>query len=352
MEYNVKGLPWRSGIGKDVSKCTTAQEAIEAAGLNFNVQKCNLVAKMPFNIKGNNDVNNKDSFAYKGNIYRDCDNAYATYRTDYNIPLGIVKDKYEVVQNRDAFAFFNDAIGKDKAVWDTAGYFGHGHKIFISAKLPTETIVGKDKIDNYLVFGSSHDGSTSINILFTPIRVICTNMLNSALKGADAYIRIKHTVGAKEKLESGAQILRIACEYAKNTEQLYNSLLCIGMSDEAVMKYIANTQLTNKEIEDLNAYDSKRGYERLLLNDYTIKEVTNISSRKINTINKIFSYYHDGIGQHDIRNTAWGAYNAITGYYSNVVDMSGEKRVDSLLYGGANRAMNKALIDAYSLASA
>lgn len=51
----------------------------------------------------------------------------------------------------------------------------------------------------------------------------------------------------------------------------------------------------------------------------------------------------DGIGQKEIAGTAWGAYNAVTGFYSNVANLSGEKRMDSLLYGSANRVMNKAL---------
>ena len=193
-KYNVNGLPWASGIGKDVSDCTTAQEVMQKAGLDFYVDKCDLVARMPFNINGNNKFNELGGeFAKDGYIYRNCPKAYATYRTDTNTPLGLVKDKYEVIQ---AFNFFNDAIGVDKAQWDRAGKFGYGHKIFVSAKLPYTTKVGKDVVDNYLVFSNSHDGSSSINILFSPIRVICTNMLNSALNSANSYIRIKHTKSA------------------------------------------------------------------------------------------------------------------------------------------------------------
>lgn len=47
-KYSVNGLPWASGIGKDVSDCTTAQEVMQKAGLDFYVDKCDLVARMPF----------------------------------------------------------------------------------------------------------------------------------------------------------------------------------------------------------------------------------------------------------------------------------------------------------------
>lgn len=346
-KYSVNGLPWASGIGKDVSDCHTSQEVMEKAGLNFFVDKCDLVSRMPFNINGNNNFNKVDGeFTKDGYIYRNCPNAYGTYRTDTNTPLGLVKAKYEVIQNIEAFNFFNDAIGADKAQWDKAGKFGYGHKIFVSAKLPYTSKVGNDEINNYLVFSNSHDGSSSINILFSPIRVICTNMLNSALQNANSYIRIKHTKSARDRIERGSEILRIACEHAHNAEELYNSLLTIKMSDEEVMEYLANLQLTEAERSALLDYDNKNGYKKLFRSEYLLMERTNISQRKINQITNMFEYYMDGIGQKDIAGTAWGAYNAVTGFYSNVANLEREKRVDSLLYGGANRNMNKALNEA------
>lgn len=340
----MNGLPWASGIGKDVTDCHTAQEVMEKAGLNFTVDKCDLMAKMPFSLRGNNTINElAGEFSKDGYIFRDCPNAYSTYRTDLNIPLGLVKVKYEVVQNMEAFNFFNDAIGEDKAQWQTAGKFGYGHKIFVSAKLPIETTVGGDKIENYLIFSNSHDGSSSVNILFSPIRVACTNMLNSALHSADSYIRIRHTASVKNKIQQGASILKAACEHAKTSEQLYNSLLTIKMSDEQVMQYIADLQLTEAERLALLDYDPKNGYKKLFNKEYLLMERTDISQRKVNQIVNMFEYYMDGIAQKNIAGTAWGAYNAITGFYSNVANLEGEKRVESLLYGGANKNMNKAL---------
>ena len=344
-KYNTNGLPWSHGLGKEVTDCVTAKEVMQKAKLDWTVEKCELVAKMPFNINGNNDVDERNGdFSYKGNIYRECPKAYGTYRTDVNLPLGIVKDKYKVVQNLDAFDFFDDAIGKDKALWQKAGLFGVGQKIFVTAKLPITIKVGNDEVENYLVFSNSHDGSSSINILFTPIRVICTNMLNSALKNSDSYIRIRHTESAKEKLQTGAEILRIAAKHATSTQELYNALQVINMSDDEVMKYILNLNLTEQEKGLLAEYsDTKTAIKRLYNRDFTTMEHVGVSTRKMNTIVNMFEYYMDGIGQKEIAGTAWGAYNAVTGFYSNVANLSGEKRMDSLLYGSANNVMNRAL---------
>ena len=349
-KYSVNGLPWSFGFGKSMTDCVTAKEVIEKAKLDWGVEKCELVAKMPFGINRNNDINEVNGdFSYNGNVYRECPNAYGTYRTDMNIPLGIVKSKYEVIQNTEAFQFFDDAIGKDKAVWQTAGMFGVGQKIFVTAKIPDVIRVGKDEIENYLVFSNSHDGSSSITILFTPIRVVCTNMLNSALKGSDSYIRIRHTESAKEKLDLGSQILRIAAEHAKSASDLYNSLVTIKMSDEEVMKYIVNLNLNDKEKDLLNSYsDVKVAIKKLYNRDYMTMEHLELSTRKVNTIINMFEYYIDGVGQKEIAGTGWGAYNAVTGFYSNVANLSGEKRADSLLYGNANRIMNRALNNVYA----
>lgn len=347
-QYTRVGAPWAIGI--DVSDCETSKEVMKKAKLDFIVDKCSLYAQMPFGKNRNNVVNEiAGDFSHEGYIYRDVPKCYGTFRADLSYPLGIVKDKYEVIQNIDAFNFFDDAIGKDMAQWDRAGCLDFGHKIYVSAKLPVETRVGNDKIDNYLVFSNSHDGSSSINIMFTPIRVICTNMLNSALKSADSYIRIRHTESSRKKLQQGAEILRIACKNAQNAQELYQSLLKVKLSDKQVMEYIASLQLTANEKQALLDFDSINGYKKLILRDYLTLERTGISTRKANKVSSMFEYYLDGIGQYEIRGTAWGAYNAVTGYYSNVDNMRGDKRVESLLYGGANKAMSESLQEAYAL---
>lgn len=352
-KYSVNGLPWSSGIGTEVKDCTTAREVMEKAGLNFTVEKCELYAQMPFRINANNDINETvGEFARKGDIYRPCPNGYATYRTDKNIPLGVVKSKYEVVQNMDAFNFFDEAIGEGKAIWQYAGMFGYGERIFVAAKLPVTFDVKGDPVENYLVFGNSHDGSTSINILFTPVRVFCTNCLNSAFRQADSYLRLRHTRTVQERLHLGSDVLRIACTRAEDSKQLYEALASLNVSDDQVMKYLADLSLTESEIAALNLFDDKNGYKKLYARDYLTMERTGISTRKANQIVNMFEYYLDGIGQKQIAGTAWGAYNAVTGFYANVANLEGAKRMDSLLYGGANSVMSKALTQAWELRDA
>ncbi len=347
-KFNKGGLPW--AIGADVRDCLTAEDVINKADLNWTVEKCPLVAKMPLRI--GTEIS-KNEFAYKGSVFHECKSAYATYRTDINRPLGIVQDRYEVIQNNDAFKFFNTVIGEGNgnARWDKAGCLNQGETVFVTAKLPVKTEVNGDPIDNYLIFSNGHAGNRSVDIMISPVRVACTNMLNGAINKSYAHIRIRHTQSAKEKLEIGSQVLKVACKQAIDVQGIYNTLYNKKMNDKEVMEYLCRQQLTQEEIEFLLSFDKEHGFERVINRQVRALESANISTRKANVLYNMFDYYCDGIAQQDIYGTVWGAYNAVTGFYCNVANLEGEKRMNSLVWGNANNNMNKAFSEAVAYAS-
>lgn len=328
MAYYIKGLPFRYKGTINVEDCSTAQEVIEKAKLDWQVEKAELYAEMPMSL---NPDANQDGYNRGGNFYSPINGNYAIFRKDLNIPLGVVKDKYTPVQNIDAFKFFDDAIGKDKAIWQTAGFFGNGEKVFVTAKLPKHIFVNGDVIDNYLVFATSHDGSMGVKVLLTPIRVVCENTLNAALKDNDAYISFRHTESVHSKLDVASQILGICDVKAKALEELYNGFNKIHLTDDQAADYFAKLILTDKEYSELYATDHKP--MQLVLRSWDAMNDSGISTRKCNTIAEIYYYYMNGIGQEQFRGTGWGAYNAVNGYYSNVDNIDGQKRMDTLLFG-------------------
>lgn len=345
MSYIKKGLPWIKGA-KNVEDCKTSKEVMKKAGLDFFVKKCSLVAKMPMNFNNVADVQDEDddSFFYGGDTYRECPNAYATYRTDRNIPLGIVGSKYEVVQNIDAFDFFDKIVGEDNAKFQTAGAFGDGHRIFVSAKLPNSIeLKNRDLIDNYLIFTNTHDGSTGVNILFSPIRVVCENTLNAAIKSSSCFVRFRHTQNVHTRIELADEILGITASMSNGVNGLYNVLVDKPISDDQVRDYIAKVYLTPAEYSKVKEYDKDFGIKKLFNRNYLTMEATGISTKKVNTMANTLKYYFDGIAQNDIVGTAWGAYNAVTGYFSNIANLDGLKRMDSLLYGTGNKTTSVAL---------
>lgn len=336
MSYAVKGAPFRYRGAVNVEECKTAADVMSAAGLDWQVSKCELVAKMPLHI----DKPEENGFVFGSKNYVDCPNAYATYRTDYNIPLGIVKERYTPVQNIDAFTFFDGAIGKDKAIWQTAGFFGNGERIFVSAKLPKNILVDGDPVENYLVFTTSHDGSSGVKILFTPIRVVCQNTLNAAIATSSNFVSFRHTKSVHQKIDVAAEILGICDSQIQFLNEQYNFMKKIQMNDAQAQEIFANVILT--EDEQFRVKQTGHTVGQIITRDWRAINDSQISMKKVNTLSEINNYYFAGIGQREILGSAWGVYNAITGYYSNIDNSEGTKRMDSLLYGDKSRKIELA----------
>lgn len=336
MAYTVKGMPFRYKGAVNVEDCKTAEDVMSSAGLNWNVSKCELVAKMPIHI----NQTNTNGFIYDANNYVECPNAFATYRTDYNIPLGIVKERYTPVQNTEAFNFFNNAIGKNKALWQTAGFFGNGERIFVSAKLPKNIFVQDDVIENYLVFTTSHDGSSGVKILFTPIRIVCENTLNAAISSSTNYISFRHTKSVHNNLDIAAEILETCNNKIANLQEQFILMKKIKMTDEKAQQTFANVVLTDDEQFRIKQTGHTIG--QIVTRDWMAINDTKISMKKVNVIAEMNNYYFDGIGQRELVGTGYGVYNAVNGYYSNVDNSEGLKRMDSLLYGDKARKIELA----------
>lgn len=337
MSYAVKGAPFRYKGAVNVENCKTSADVMSAAGLDWNVAKCEIVAKMPSHGESFEDAT---SFFYGDSQYRECPNAFATYRTDCNLPLGIVKERYTPVQNTEAFTFFDNAIGKDKAIWQTAGFFGNGERVFVSAKLPKNILVNGDPVENYLVFTTSHDGTSGVKILFTPIRVVCENTLNAAIAGATNYISFRHTKSVHSALDTAAEILGIANQKIIYLQEKFNYMNSMTIKDKDAQMVFAKTILTEDEM--LRLKNTGHTVEQIVTRDWRAINDSEISMKKVNTISEMNNYYFNGVGQKEILGTKWGVYNAITGYYSNVDNSTGIKRMDSLLYGDKSRKIELA----------
>lgn len=343
MSYLVKGAPFRFKGAINVEDCHSSAEVMEKANLAWSVEKCEMYANMPSNIDISAGVED-DTFiedTINGQrMLRKCQNAYGIYRTDLNIPLGLVKERYEPVQNLDAFKFFDTVIGKNEAIWQTAGSFGYGERIFVSAKLPDTILVNGDPVDNYLVFTNSHDGSSGVKILFTPIRVVCQNTLNAAIRTAQNYVSFRHTQSVHKNIDIAHEILGITRKQIEIVNEAYNAMNKVKMNDTKAIELMANVIFSEAELNRLKQTNhtpiqvAQRYY-------YAINDAE-LSTQKVNILTKMVDYYHSGPGQKEIMGTGWGVYGAITGYYSNIDNTEKEKRMDTLLYGDRSRKIQQA----------
>ena len=322
--FSVREIPWHR-LGKVVDDALTSKEAIVAANLGYEVVKEQNVVKY-----GGKEFISPGSFS--------------TIRTDIPAILGAVGKDYTVVQNVEAFDFFDAIVGENQAIFQTAGVLGNGEQIFISAKLPKSIVLDDvDYIDQYLLLSNSHDGSRSIEVLFTPIRVVCNNTLMAALATAKNRIKIRHTISAKDKLREAHKLLGIHSELLLEQENFFNVIKEKQLDVNQFKTYVCNVFMEPNELEAL----ALAGLEN-------ITKVKEISTRKLNILNDVAKYYEFGPGQQLVtaKDTLWGAYNAITGYYQNVKSFDNDSdMLKSNFYGSNYLKMSKAYQVAIDMAN-
>lgn len=324
--FSVKEKAWH-GLGQIVTDYPTSAEAIRFAGLDYEVEKKPLFTKADMLLAG-------EAGLVVGAEQLDVPDYYATVRTDNNAVLGVVGKDYEVVQNRDAFSFFDSIVGGDGILYETAGALGDGERIFITAKLPDYIRVGReDLIEQYLFLTTSHDGSGSITAAFTPIRIVCANTLNAAMHRKSNTVKIRHTSGAKERLEEAHKLMGICNTLGIQLENIFNQWSKVRITDREVKKLVQLAMIPNKEV-------------LLKLQDGRDEELSTAFS---NMVDKVCAYgvEHDTQQLETTKGTLFGAYNAVTGYFQNVRSYkSDEAKLKSILLGGTAQLRTQA---AYNL---
>lgn len=313
--FTVKQKAWH-GLGQIVEQCPTSEEAIKFAGLDYEVEKS------PLFTKGSGMIETPDGIVV-GSTELEVPDYFANIRTDNNAVLGVVGKDYQIVQNREAFNFFDAIVGGDGILYETAGALGNGERIFITAKLPDYIRVGKgeDVTEKYIFLTTSHDGSGSITAAFTPIRIVCQNTLNASLRNMTNVVRIKHTSGAKQRIEDAHKIMGLANTLSSQLEGVFNQWTKVKVTDREVRKLIQLALCPNKESLDL----IKKGAE------------DEVSTMFKNSVEDAFLYAMTSDAQQmsTTKGTLFGAYNAVTGYYQNVRNYKNEEaKLQSIVLGG------------------
>lgn len=314
--FSVQQKAWH-GLGQIVEDYPTSEEAIKHAGLDYEVIKTPLYTKGSGIIENSQGIEIADTELHVPNYF-------ANIRNDNNAVLGVVGKDYQIVQNREAFSFFDSIVGGgDGILYETAGALGNGERIFITAKLPDYIRVGNgdDVTEKYIFLTTSHDGSGSITAAFTPIRIVCQNTLNASLRNMSNVVRIRHTSGAKQRLDDAHKVMGLANKLSIEMEGIFNQWAKVKVNDREVKKLIQLALCPNKE----TLQHLQKGNE------------DEISTVFKNTVEDAFSYamMSDTQQMDTTKGTLYGAYNAVTGYYQNVrTYKDDEAKLQSIVMGG------------------
>lgn len=236
-------VPWH-GLGEIVEGTLCSADAIKKAGLDWRV------TSNPMYTEGGMLIPN-----YKANI-RETDNKV----------LGVVSDRYQIVQNSDAFDFTDAMIGEG-CQYETAGSLFGGKKIFLLAKTDTVKILD-DEVEPYMCFTNNHDGFGSIKCCCTNVRVVCNNTLNLALSTAKRSWSCTHTGNLQSKLSEAQYALELAHNYTSELSKFAERAANFKIDEDATRKAIAELFNLSQEISERaqrNREQAVKDFERCLV---------------------------------------------------------------------------------------
>jgi phage/plasmid-like protein (TIGR03299 family) len=313
-------VPWHK-LGVRLAAPPTALEAIIASGLDWTAEKRQL-----YTIAHKNEAKRVDEMIV-------CPNRFAVVRETDNRILGTVSKGYSILQNRDAFNFFDPMVQAGECEYHTAGSLKEGERVWVLCKIntpPIEVVKG-DFVSAYILLSNGHDGTHGVRVLFTPIRVVCANTL-AAAEG------VASTVGGKSLL-NGAISLAHKGDINETLESLRETVNLAKRTFEVTMEQCQF--LATKGVAGMEPY---------------LREVFQIEPDvKVEELPKGFAeiqkLYISGRGTQiaGVAGTLWGAYNAVTEWVDHTRG-SDRARMDNAWFGiGASlkkRAMEVAMTHA------
>jgi phage/plasmid-like protein (TIGR03299 family) len=301
--FYINEVPWH-GLGTKLNQPATAQEAIIAANLDWPVIKLPLFA-------GSKRIPVPEKFA----VVRKSSNIVS--KSDP--VLGVVGKDYTPLQNRDAFRFFDPIVGQNAAIYHTAGALGQGERVWILARLPGHIrVVGDDISEKYLLLSNSHDGKSSVQIKFTPVRVVCQNTLTLALSDG-AVCRVVHHADVRSKLEQAHQMLGLINDRFDGIEQTFQAMSRVKMDSNRLADYLATVYPEAKESDKMELVQRDRSWSEF--------------------------FFDQGKGNRlpGVAGSLWAAFNGVTEWQDHRKSRQNEnQRLVSSWFGGAYQTKARA----------
>lgn len=290
-------------LGKVVNGAQTWEEAIQLANMDYEVVKSQLVHPR---------------------TGEPLDGAYGIFRSDNDVFLGSVGERYTPIQNHFMFSFMDAVIDADgKAHYETAGVLGKGERVFMLANLTDEyDIHGKgDKHKAYFAGVGSHDGSSSARFFVTEVRIVCANTVQIALnKAKGTGVSVRHTANAEARLDARLRDLQ-------NARLAFNSTM-------EKLEFLAEKKVDTATVDSMlcEIFNLTDGLE-------------DASTRAKNSVELVKSLLesNDNDAFPEFRGTAYNLFNAVTEYqdhYSEVRSTAGragiektQLRAESAMFG-------------------
>lgn len=272
MSSNVESMfytrekPWH-GLGVRVEEAPTSADALRLAGLDWEV------AQEPIFTEGGDAI-----AGYKVNA-RDSDRKV----------LGVVSDRYKIIQNREAFSFTDTLLGSGVR-YETAGSLQEGKRVWLLARLPREYIIAGERISPYLVFSNSHDGSGAVRVALTPIRVVCNNTLNLALDTARRSWSMIHTGNISGKMQEAKDTLFMAETYMDSLGEAFERLRRQKVTDSQLKEYVEQLLPLEKDATPMQEKNTMKLREDMLRRYYDAPDLRGVGNNAYRFVNAVSDF--------------------------------------------------------------
>lgn len=302
--------PWH-GLGKEVPADLSPAQMLEAAGLDWSVDKIQTFA----NIQGQQVYTGKD----------------ALVRSSDGRILDVVSQDWNPLQNEEAFEFFNDFVCSGDMAMHTAGSLRNGQIVWALAKVNESfEVFGGDQVDSYLLFTLPHKFGQSIDVRFTPIRVVCNNTLTLSLSSKeDNMVKVSHR--RQFDGDQVKQMLGVASDKLAQYKEMAKFLGSKKYKTESVKEYF-------NRIFPVNAYGRSKNEETKQK-----KEMSQSATLAMQAL-------HQQPGASFAEGSWWSAFNAVTYLTDHVIGRTQEGRLTSAWYGPNKALKVKALETAVAMA--
>lgn len=264
--FSVREKPWH-GLGIIVKDAPTSADAIRLAGLDWTVVQEPIYTNFNKMVEG-----------YRANV-----------RSSDRKVLGVVSDRYKVVQNVEAFSFTDELLGSGVR-YETAGSLQEGKKVWLLARLPREYIVAGERISPYLVFSNTHDGSGSVRVAISPVRVVCNNTLNLALNTAKRSFSMIHTGNIQDKIQEAKNMLFMAEEYMECLGVEFEQLHKQKVTDAQVKEYVEQLLPLEKEPTPIQRKNTARLRQDMMKRYYDAPDLQKVGNNAYRFINAVSDF--------------------------------------------------------------
>jgi len=297
--------PWH-GIGTKVPADLSPQQMLEKAGLDWSVRKVPAFA----------EVAGKKVAVGKSALVRDSDDRI----------LDVVSDDWNILQNEKAFEFFHDFVAAGDMEMHTAGSLRDGQLVWALAKVHDGfTVFDGDSVESYLLFSNPHKYGWSIDVRFTPIRVVCNNTLTLSLNTSS-----KNMVKVSHRREFDADMVKETLGVAKEKLAKYKEMA----------QFLGSKRYTDKTLVEYfkRVFPVTGGPDKK-------KEMSISASKALDVI-------ATQPGANFAEGSFWSAFNTVTYMVDHKLGRSQDSRLTNAWFGNGKKTKADALETALQMAQA